>query len=37
MGGEQLQNVEVTERGILGDRAYALIHKDTGHVTDRID
>ena len=29
MGGEQLQDVEVTERGVLGDRAYALIDKDT--------
>jgi len=32
MGGEQLQDVEVTERGVLGDRAYALIDKDTGKV-----
>jgi len=32
MGGEQLQDVEVTERGVLGDRAYALIEKDTGKV-----
>ena len=32
MGGEQLQDVEVTERGLLGDRAYALIDKDTGKV-----
>ena len=32
MGGEQLQEVELTERGILGDRAYALIDKDTGKV-----
>jgi len=32
MGGEQLHVVEVTERGILGDRAYALIDKDTGKV-----
>ena len=24
MAGEQLQDVEVTERGVLGDRAYAL-------------
>ena len=31
MGGEQL-HVEVTERGVLGDRAYALIDKDTGKV-----
>ena len=32
MGGEQLHDVEVTERGVLGDRAYALIDKDTGKV-----
>src|SRR5213080_2694755 len=32
MGGEQLQEVEVTERGVFGDRAYALIDKDTGKV-----
>src|ERR1700730_14284378 len=32
MGGEQLQDAEVTERGVLGDRAYALIDKDTGKV-----
>ena len=32
MGGEQLHEVEVTERGVLGDRAYALIDKDTGKV-----
>src|SRR5712692_5830957 len=32
MGGEQLQDVEVTERGVLGDRAYALIDTDTGKV-----
>ena len=25
MKGEQLHEVEVTERGVLGDRAYALI------------
>jgi uncharacterized protein YcbX len=30
MGGEQLQAVEVTELGVLGDRAYALIDNDTG-------
>src|SRR5258707_14190451 len=30
MGGEQLDDVEVTERGVLGDRAYALIDRDTG-------
>jgi uncharacterized protein YcbX len=32
MRGEQLQEADVTERGILGDRAYALIDKDTGKV-----
>jgi uncharacterized protein YcbX len=32
MGGEQLHDVEVTERGVLGDRSYALIDKDTGKV-----
>ncbi len=30
MGGEQLQAAEVTEKGVLGDRAYALIDDDTG-------
>ena len=32
MGGEQLDKVDVTERGVLGDRAYALIDTDTGKV-----
>jgi hypothetical protein len=32
MMGEQLPEVEVTERGVLGDRAYALIDTDTGRV-----
>ena len=32
MGGEQLRDAEVTERGVLGDRAYALIDQDTGKV-----
>ncbi len=32
MRGEQLQEAEVTERGVLGDRAYALIDTDTGKV-----
>jgi uncharacterized protein YcbX len=35
MGGEQLHAVEVTERGFLGDRAYALIDKDTGEREER--
>jgi uncharacterized protein YcbX len=30
MGGEQLQVVELTGQGVLGDRAYALIDNDTG-------
>jgi MOSC domain-containing protein len=32
MGGEQLDSVKLTERGVLGDRAYGLIDKDTGRV-----
>jgi hypothetical protein len=32
MKGEQLQEVTVTERGVLGDRAYALIDAHTGKV-----
>ena len=32
MRGEQLQVVELTERGVVGDRAYALIDQDTGKV-----
>ncbi len=32
MKGEQLQEVTVTERGVLGDRAYALIDAATGKV-----
>ena len=32
MRGEQLQEAEVTQRGVLGDRAYALIDRDTGKV-----
>jgi uncharacterized protein YcbX len=32
MQGEQLQEVTVTERGGLGDRAYALIDTETGKV-----
>jgi uncharacterized protein YcbX len=32
MGGEQLNSVKITERGVLGDRAYGLIDKDTGRV-----
>ena len=32
MQGEQLREVEVTARGIVGDRAYALIDAETGKV-----
>ena len=32
MRGEQLREAVVTERGVLGDRAYALIETDTGKV-----
>lgn len=32
MRGEQLEEVEVTDRGLVGDRAYALIEADTGKV-----
>lgn len=32
MGGEQLQTVEVSARGVIGDRAYGLIDMDTGRV-----
>jgi uncharacterized protein len=32
MQGEQLQEVTVTARGGLGDRAYALIDTETGKV-----
>jgi len=32
MQGEQLQEVTATERGVLGDRAYALIDSETGKV-----
>src|SRR5215470_16849801 len=32
MQGEQLREVEVTARGIVGDRAYALIDTETGKV-----
>ncbi len=32
MRGEELQEAVVTERGVLGDRAYALIDTDTGKV-----
>ena len=32
MKGEQLEQAELTERGLLGDRAFALIDTDTGKV-----
>ena len=32
MRGERLEQVELTERGFLGDRAYALIDRDNGKV-----
>jgi uncharacterized protein YcbX len=32
MRGERLQEITVTKRGVLGDRAYALIDTDTGRV-----
>ena len=32
MRGEQLEQAELTERGLVGDRAYALIDADTGKV-----
>lgn len=32
MGGERLQEIAITKRGVLGDRTYALIDTDTGRV-----
>jgi len=32
MRGEQIEQAELTERGLVGDRAYALIEADTGKV-----
>ena len=32
MRGERLEQVEITDRGLVGDRAYALIDADTGKV-----
>jgi hypothetical protein len=32
MAGERLEQAELTVRGVLGDRAYALIDADTGKV-----
>ncbi|MBV9787419.1 MAG: MOSC domain-containing protein [Chloroflexi bacterium] len=32
MQGEQIDTTAITERGILGDRAYAILDRETGHV-----
>ena len=32
MAGEQLEQAEFTEKGVLGDRVYALIDDETGKV-----
>lgn len=32
MGGEQLHAMELSVRGVVGDRAYGLVDKDTGRV-----
>ena len=32
MKGERIEQAELTERGLVGDRAYALIDTDTGKV-----
>jgi uncharacterized protein YcbX len=32
MRGERLEAAELTERGLVGDRAYALIDAETGKV-----
>ncbi len=32
MMGEELNSAEVTERGLLGDRAYALVDVETGKI-----
>jgi hypothetical protein len=37
MGGERLEEAEVTERGVLGDPAYALVDMDTGRVVSAVD
>jgi len=34
MLGEELNSSYVTERGLMGDRAYALIDKETGKVAN---
>src|SRR6516162_8731373 len=37
MMGEELNAAEVTERGLLGDRAYALVDSSTGKVISARD
>src|SRR4051794_23861282 len=37
MMGEELNGVTITERGLLGDRAYALVDEETGKVASAKD
>src|SRR5260370_8819695 len=37
MLGEELKSTGVTERGLLGDRAYALLDRETGKVASAIN
>lgn len=32
MQGEEITTADVSDRGVIGDRAYALIDRTTGHV-----
>ncbi|MBD3885781.1 MOSC domain-containing protein [Phormidium tenue FACHB-886] len=32
MQGEEISEAEITDRGVLGDRAYALMDRTTGHI-----
>ncbi|XXT14314.1 MOSC N-terminal beta barrel domain-containing protein [Sorangium sp. So ce429] len=32
MQGEELDGATITERGVLGDRAYAVLDRETGHI-----
>src|SRR3712207_1409873 len=32
MQGEELNGAAITERGVLGDRAYAVLDRATGHI-----
>jgi hypothetical protein len=32
MQGEEINEAEITDRGVLGDRAYALMDRTTGHI-----